>query len=637
MTRFRRLAAATVAGVLVLIGVGGLVRATGSGLGCPGWPKCYGTWFPPFGQHGSALQHALIEYSHRLTTVLVTVLVGALVALAWGRRVRRRPGVVWGATASAILLILQAALGAAVVNSELNPVLVMVHYANAMLLVAAAMFTAVAAFVDLRAYRPTGQHRGFARYVAGLTLALFGLILIGTYVRARQAGVVFADWPLMGGRVIPPFSIPLAGVQFAHRVAALIVFAGVVGMIVLAWRRERDRPPVRGAAFATAGLFVAQALLGAGFVWSRAATAFVVAHETVGALVWGAMALTALLALRLPPTGEPEAIRRAMASVRARVVLPEAEGAEEAQGAAQDQDRDRETRDPVTHRFQAYVALTKPTIIVLLLITTVPAMILAKGGWPGTWLIVATLAGGTLAAGSANTINCYLDRDIDRIMRRTRRRPLPKHQVDPTAALWFGITLGGVAFAFLALTVNLLAATLAVSAILFYVFVYTMWMKRTTPQNIVIGGAAGAVPVLVGWAAVTGRVGLPALVLFGIVFYWTPPHFWALSMRYESDYRAAGVPMLPVVRGIPETTRQILLYTFLLFAVTLLLYPVGRMGPVYLVAAVGLGGAFIYQAVTLRRSRSVAQAMHLFHFSNTYLALLFAAVAADPLVRALRT
>ena len=291
----------------------------------------------------------------------------------------------------------------------------------------------------------------------------------------------------------------------------------------------------------------------------------------------------------------------------------------------------------MAHRVQAYVALTKPTIIVLLLITTVPAMILAKEGWPGTWLIVATLAGGTLAAGSANTINCYLDRDIDRIMRRTRRRPLPKHQVDPAAALWFGITLGGVAFAFLALTVNLLAATLAVSAILFYVFVYTMWMKRTTPQNIVIGGAAGAVPVLVGWAAVTGRVGLPALVLFGIVFYWTPPHFWALSMRYESDYRAAGVPMLPVVRGIPETTRQILLYTFLLFAVTLLLYPVGRMGPVYLVAAVGLGGAFIYQAVTLRRSRSVAQAMHLFHFSNTYLALLFAAVAADPLVRALRT
>jgi protoheme IX farnesyltransferase len=181
-----------------------------------------------------------------------------------------------------------------------------------------------------------------------------------------------------------------------------------------------------------------------------------------------------------------------------------------------------------------------------------------------------------------------------------------------------------------------LAAALAASALLFYVFVYTLWMKRSTPQNIVIGGAAGAAPVLVGWAAVTGRVGLPAIVMFLIVFYWTPPHFWALSMRYESDYRAAGVPMLPVVRGMAETTRQILLYSFVLFAITLLLYPVARLGFVYLTAALVLGLIFLYEAFVLRRDGTVGRAVHLFNYSNTYLALLFAAVAADPLVRAIR-
>ena len=285
-------------------------------------------------------------------------------------------------------------------------------------------------------------------------------------------------------------------------------------------------------------------------------------------------------------------------------------------------------------RAGAYLALTKPRIIILLLITTVPAMVLAKGGWPSTWLILATLFGGTLAAGGANVFNCYIDRDIDEIMRRTRRRPIPAHQVPPAAALAFGFALSAASFAFLALTTNVLAASLAVSAIAFYVFVYTMWLKRSSPQNIVIGGAAGAVPALVGWAAVTGRVGLPAIVLFLIVFYWTPPHFWALSMRYEADYRAAGVPMLPVVRGIPETTRQIVLYSFVLFAITLLLFPVARMGAFYLVTALGLGGWFLVEALRLRRDPTVARAMHLFHYSNTYLALLFAAVAIDPLLRA---
>jgi protoheme IX farnesyltransferase len=283
-------------------------------------------------------------------------------------------------------------------------------------------------------------------------------------------------------------------------------------------------------------------------------------------------------------------------------------------------------------RVSAYFALTKPRIIELLLVTTLPAMIVAAGRWPSTWLVVATLVGGALSAGGANAINCYIDRDIDEIMPRTRRRPIPAHRIEPRSALVFGTILGVVAFVFTWATVNLLAASLSAAALLFYVFVYTLGMKRATPQNIVIGGAAGAMPVLVGWAAVTGRVEAPAVAMFAIVFYWTPPHFWALSMRYEKDYAAAGVPMMPVVYGKSETTKHILLYSILLFAVCLVLFSVGKMGLIYLGATIVLNAAFVAWAVRLWRKPSPAIAWGLFRFSIYYLALLFGAMALDAVV-----
>jgi heme o synthase len=281
----------------------------------------------------------------------------------------------------------------------------------------------------------------------------------------------------------------------------------------------------------------------------------------------------------------------------------------------------------------AYLELTKPRIVLLLLITTVPAMILARGRVPSLWLIAATLIGGTLSAGGANAINQYLDRDIDEVMTRTRRRPLPAHLIAPRRALVFGILLGMVGFAWLASLVNLPAAVLSLSALLFYVFVYTLWLKRSTPQNIVIGGAAGAAPALVGWAAVIGRVGWPAVVLFAIVFVWTPPHFWALSLRYRGDYALARVPMLPVVAGREVTTRQILVYSVVLVAVSLALWPVGHTGWLYPAAALVLGGIFVARAVHLRRVGTTAAAMSLFRYSIAYLAILFASVAVDTLVR----
>jgi heme o synthase len=283
-------------------------------------------------------------------------------------------------------------------------------------------------------------------------------------------------------------------------------------------------------------------------------------------------------------------------------------------------------------RLAAYVALTKPRIIELLLVTTVPTMIVAERGLPSPWLILATLIGGALAAAGANAINMYVDRDIDRLMKRTRNRPLVTGEISPPAALTFAVALEVAAVVELWLLVNPLSAVLAVSATLFYVFVYTLWLKRTSAQNIVIGGAAGAVPVLVGWAAVRNSLGLAPLVLFAIIFYWTPPHFWALAIRYREDYAAADVPMLPVVASFATTARRIVLYTVILWAMTLVFWPVGEMGDLYLAAAIVLGGVFTWHATQLARSGSPERAMRLFGYSITYVTLLFGAMAVDQLL-----
>jgi heme o synthase len=259
-------------------------------------------------------------------------------------------------------------------------------------------------------------------------------------------------------------------------------------------------------------------------------------------------------------------------------------------------------------------------------------MVLASRGLPPLWLVGATLLGGMLTAGSANAINQYLERDIDSKMKRTSSRPLPRHAVSPTGAIVFAVALGVAGFAWLATVVNLLAATLAAGAILFYVLVYTVWLKRRTPQNIVIGGAAGAVPVLVGWAAVTGTIEPPALVLFAIIFVWTPPHFWALAVRYREDYAGAEVPMMPVGKGVGRTANEILAYSVVLLVVTLAMSVIGGLGALYAVVALVLGLGFIYRAVRLHAEQDGAAALKLFRYSTSYLALLFLAMAVDQLV-----
>ena len=284
-------------------------------------------------------------------------------------------------------------------------------------------------------------------------------------------------------------------------------------------------------------------------------------------------------------------------------------------------------------RIAGFVALMKLRVVELLLITTVPVMVLAEKGWPSTDLVLITLLGGTLAAGGANAVNMVVDRDIDALMPRTQGRPLVTGLVSPREAMVFAIGLEVVAFVVLTVWANLLSAVLTLSAMLFYVFVYTLWLKRTSTQNIVIGGAAGAVPVLVGWSAVRNDLGWAPVLLFVVMFLWTPPHFWALAIRYREDYKAAGVPMLPVVETLETTVRRMVLYTAVMVAGTVALWPVGELGWIYGVAAVVLGALFLWGTADLGRNPAPARAMRVFAYSITYVTLLFAAITVDVLVR----
>jgi protoheme IX farnesyltransferase len=287
------------------------------------------------------------------------------------------------------------------------------------------------------------------------------------------------------------------------------------------------------------------------------------------------------------------------------------------------------------NKMKAYLALTKPRVIELLLITTLPTMILAKGGLPNFWLVIATLVGGALSAGSANAFNCYIDTDIDKVMGRTKNRPLVTGELSAREALVFSWIIGIASVLWLGLLVNWLASLISLAALGFYVFIYTLILKRRTPQNIVWGGAAGAAPVLIGWAAVTGEVSTTAWVLFLIIFLWTPPHYWPLSMKYRDDYAAAGVPMLPVVRNPQIVGAQILLYSWAMVTSSLLLIPAANMGAIYSATAALFGAWFTYEATVLYRQSKNGHPqspMRLFHGSISYLTVLFLAVAVDPLI-----
>ncbi len=593
MRGFTQLAPVAVVATYILIILGGLVRATGAGLACPDWPLCHGRLIPP------SDPLVLIEWSHRFVASIVGILTLAVAVAAWRLRRAGQPGFAGLSILALALVVVQIGLGGLTVRHELTAWLVVAHLGTAMVFFAALIVISVIAMTGEVVPRPHGPFRTLAI----LTLAVtFGLVLVGGYVSASGAGLACPDWPLCYGQLLPSLTGDV-GAHLLHRFAAVLAGALIVITAAAAYRTQTRRPQLQAASTIAVGLLILQVFLGALNIEHRLADAVTTAHLATAAALFATLVVLVVLSHRLP---ESEAYRP--------------------------QDSGQPGR-PRVQRVMDYVALTKPRIIVLLLVTAFASMLIAAPGRVSPWLIFFTLAGGAMSAGSANAINQLLDRDIDALMSRTRRRPIPSGRVSPPFAFAFAALLGTTAFVEMAVLVNLLAALLSLAALLFYVFVYTVWLKRSTPQNIVIGGAAGAVPPLVGWAAATGHVSLTAVLLFLIVFLWTPPHFWALALFRRDDYVRAHVPMLPVVAGEDETRRQIVIYSVVLVFFTLLLYPVARMGLLYLLSAGALGGAFVALAVWLQRQQTTAAAVRVFGYSVLYLALLFVAMVADRLMQ----
>jgi protoheme IX farnesyltransferase len=428
--------------------------------------------------------------------------------------------------------------------------------------------------------------------------AVFILILLGALVRAQGASWACVEFPTCNGEWLPFGANRWVDIHLTHRVVAYLVTAHLVVIAIKAAKLKLFQ--MRQLAVAVVGLALVQITIGAIAVSTGVGAMSQALHLAGATGVW--VAIVALVAqtyvrLRALPNDVAESSEPAVGDKRS-VVL-------------------------------AYINLTKPRVMSLLLLTTLAAMMIANGGMPPLPLVFWTLLGGALASGGAAAINCYFDRDIDLLMDRTTTRAIPSGQIKPVDALIFGIVLGVLSFVILTTFANLLAAGLAMAALVFYVLVYTRWLKRTTPNNIVIGGAAGAVPPLVGYAAVAGHLDLLAIYLFAIIFFWTPPHFWALALLMQTQYRRAGVPMMPVVLGETETRRQIVLYSLLVVALTFIVFSVQLLGPVYLVGAAILGALLIYYSLRLWREETTDAARRMFKFSMLYLTLLFTAMVID--------
>ncbi len=600
MNWYRRLVIAAGIVAYILIIVGAIVRVEGAGLGCgDDWPVCNGEVVPTFSYLTT------LEYTHRIIASIVVMLTTALLIAGW--RVRTRSVLFVLLPAIGLVLVLtQAGLGAVTVVVELDPGVVTAHLGMAQMYLAVILVAGLVAYgnrISTATGFTLGQHWSrFGPFAIVAGVAVFVLMLTGGYTATSDAAWACPEWPACNGNYVPT-GVSAVDIHLVHRWIALIALASVAVMLVQALRIRRDSPAITGLATAVAALMAAQIFVGAANIWFELASWVSATHLGVATLIWAGLVALTVLDRMMPVTELSPA-------------------------------SSTPTRRPLREVVADYYTTTKPGVLVLLLITTLVAMLVATVGWPSPRILFWTLVGGALSAGGAGAINHYVDRDIDSLMTRTRNRPIPQGRIEPVHVLFFGIVLSVLAVMVLSSFVNPLAAMIALSGNLFYVFVYTMWLKRLTPQNIVIGGAAGAVPPMVGWAAVTGSIGVPALLMFGFIFLWTPPHFWALALFKRTDYAIAGVPMLPAVRGEEETRKQILLYSILMVGASLLIAATGVLGLFYLAVAGSLGALFIYRAYQLRRLPSDGAARGLFFYSMIYLGLVFMAMVADRVIAA---
>lgn len=599
--RFRWLALAASVSTYLLIVVGGIVRVTGSGLGCPDWPLCHGQIVPP-------LEGAIfIEWSHRFVTLVTSPLILATAFAAW----RGYRGVRWifrPALAAVGLLAVQVVLGAITVLWELPPAIVALHLANALIILGLLVTITIMAFrseSDRRVAESLVVPDWFAHTVARVALGVFLVLVTGSLVTNSQASGACGGWPACGGLWIPASALSL--LHMIHRYTAGLVGLGLIAVVILAWRVRRDQAPVLVSATVAGALFLGQVLVGAENVLRGFPDFLNALHLATAAAVWAGMVVFTVLAFqwaRLAPV--PRAVLAFNNPSEGRRAGP---------------------------AWADYLALTKPVIMLLLLTTTYAAMVVAGGSFPPGGLVFWTMLGGALAAGGSSAINQVIDRQLDRLMSRTSQRPIATGRIDPAAGLAFGLVLCVAAFFVLAVFVNGVSALLALAGILYYVIGYSLLLKRKTVQNIVIGGGAGAIPPLVGWAAVAGHINIPALFLFAIVFFWTPPHFWALALLKRHEYARASVPMLPVVWGEAETRRHIFLYTLLVVALSLLLTPARVAGMLFLASAAVLGLILLGYSLRLLAGGGNRVAWRMYKFSSLYLALLFVAMVVDSIMR----
>ncbi len=600
--RYAVLTAAILAFLVIVMG--GVVRATGSAGACPDWPTCYGSWLPPV-QTG-----ALSDYFHRLLTALLAPSLLWAAIQAW--KAYRRNILAGLPVYSALVLSgLQAAAGSLLfrVNPAMRPVLSAAHLGLSLIILALLIASAVMAFYE----RNHTQHDGadwlhernpaknrFAVLTCITLVAVFILLATGAVVSGAGASLTCSAWPLCSPGTLLPRD--LGGLlNLVHRLAVAGAAILVAWQAVRAWRSQRSQTPILVASTATAVLFFAQALLG----WYRSAHVFpaymIALHEATAAAVWAALVVQSVAVWMAGRSKEDEEAEAAASRGR--------------KGLAKD-----------------FLLLTKPVVVLLLLVTTYTGMVIGSQSFPSLSLAFWTLLGGAMAAGGSGAINQYIDRYDDSKMQRTERRPIPSGRMTAGEGLAFGVGLCLASFFLLVAFVNLLAALLSLAGMIYYVLIYSIFLKKATVQNIVIGGGAGAIPPLVGWAAATGSLNIPSLFLFAVVFMWTPPHFWALAIVRRKDYARAGVPMLPVVRGEGEARGQILLYTVELVGLTLLLPLFGLGSAIYLVSAVVLGGGLLYYAWRVWRKGGNKVAWMMYRFSSMYLAFLFVALMVDRLI-----
>jgi protoheme IX farnesyltransferase len=604
---FRHLLLAAALSTFLLIVIGILLRVTALGSTCLDWPTCSGQWAPPLGTN------AIVPYLHRLVAALSGLLLLGAAFMAW-LRYRYFPWILRPLLGAAALLGAQVLLGRLVVlldaaapaqlggTEALSAALTALHLGLALGVQALVILAAVIAFYPVGGSHPSPRllfGSPFARLSLWTLVATFALLVSGTFVAATGATAACSNWPLCGGTFLPTGF--LGWINLLHRLVAGLAGVLMLALLIRAWRTQRSQTAVLVATTAAGILFASQVLMGA-FEAARSYPAYLLGlHVATAVAVWASLVVQVTL------TG-----------LAGRTVMQERQEAVAAKGR--------------TGLFKDFLALTKPVVVALLLVTTFAGMVVGGRAWPSLDVVFWTLLGGFLAAGGSGAINQYIDRHDDVKMQRTSHRPIPSGRLTPGEGLAFGVGLALASFYVMVAFVNFLAGLLTLAGIIYYVLLYSILLKKTTVQNIVIGGGAGAIPPLVGWAAATGHLNVPSLFLFAVVFMWTPPHFWALALVRRKDYARAGVPMLPVVRGEKETRWQIFLYTLELVALTLLLPLFGLGGGIYLVAATVLGGGLLYSAWKVWKGTGNKVAWTMYRHSSMYLAFLFVALMIDALL-----